>query len=71
MLHSFEICFLVNSGKGRTSMNSKFHVEIRASDRSWFLADSDVKAPMSAEAADLLVAKLREQGFEARGRLVD
>lgn len=52
-------------------MNSKFLVEIRASDGSWFLAESDVEGPMSAEAADRLVAKLREQGFEARSRLVD
>lgn len=52
-------------------MNSKFLVEIRASDRNWFLAQSGVEAPMSAEAADRLVAQLREQGFEARSRLVD
>jgi hypothetical protein len=49
-------------------MTSKFLVEIRASDRSWFAA---VEAPMSAEAADRLIAKLRDQGFEARARLTD
>ena len=36
-------------------MTSKFLVEIRASDRSWFAAHADVEAPMSAEAADRLI----------------
>ena len=52
----------------RLTMTSKFLVEIRASDRSWFAA---VEAPMSADAADRLIAKLRDQGFEARARLTD
>ena len=52
-------------------MTSKFLVEIRASDRSWFAAHADEEAPMSAEAADRLIAKLRDQGFEARARLTD
>ena len=51
-------------------MTSKFIVEIRASDRSWFAAHAYVEAPMSAEAADRLIAKLRDQGFEARARLL-
>ena len=55
-------------------MTIKFLVEIRASNRSWFPAvnaDGVEEAPMSAEDADRMIAKFREQGFEARSRFAD
>jgi hypothetical protein len=46
-----------------------FNVEIQAGNKTWFVADQGEN--LSPELADKLIAKLREQGFKARGVFVD
>ena len=49
---------------------TRFVVEVRATDRTWFSA-VEAEGARTPEEADALVAKLRAQGFEARARILD
>jgi len=45
-------------------MQDLFHVQVRASNRTWFIADEG--ANLTPEQADAMIADLRHKGFEAK-----
>ena len=49
---------------------ARFVVEVRATDRTWFSA-VEAEGARTPEEVDALVAELRSQGFEARGRILN